>query len=90
MEDEIDEDGEEVIDLAERISALLHGNPPGVQGAALAELVARFVAGHFNEDGREASDKVRRNVLHDFVKLVRGLVPFHVETVDEMRKQREN
>jgi len=87
---EEDEEWEEVLELIERISPLLHGNPPGVQGAVLAELVARFVAGHFHEDGKEASAKVRRSVIADFVKLVRGLVLFHVETVDEMRKQREN
>ena len=87
---EEDEEGEEVLELTERISPLLHGNPPGVQGAVLAELVARFVAGHFHDDGKEASAKVRRSVIADFVKLVRGLVPFHVEAVNEFKKRREN
>ena len=87
---ETDEEGDEILEIAAEISPLLHGHEPGVQGAVLADLVSRWVANHFHEEGGELSRKIRREVLADFVKLVRGLVPFHVEAVNEFKKRREN
>jgi len=86
----IDEEEDEVLELIHRISPILYGNEPGVQGAVLADLVARWLAGHFHEEGGEFSKKVRREILADFTKLVRGLLPFHVEAVNELKKRREN
>ena len=53
--------------LVKRIKSLLADKPPEVQGAALAELLAIYLAGH--------APKFRDMVLVLHVDVARGLVP---------------
>lgn len=54
-------------DLAARIKPLLAGRGPGVQGAALVELVALHLAGH--------PEQAREHVLTLHIDAVRQMVP---------------
>jgi hypothetical protein len=60
---------ETAISLAKRIHPLLAGQHPAVQGAALADLLATWLAG-FEPDVREA-------LLDNHVHTVRELVPIN-------------
>jgi hypothetical protein len=57
------------ISLARRIHPLLAGQHPAVQGAALADLLATWLAG-FDPDAREA-------LLDNHIHIVRELVPIN-------------
>jgi hypothetical protein len=59
-----------VFDLVERIRPILAGNHPAVQGAAMADLVAIWLAGHPAE--------FREQLLALHVDKVRALVPPNV------------
>lgn len=57
----------EVETLVDEIRPLLAGNDPSLQGAALGDLVAIYIAGHH--------PAIREEVLTAFIALVRGMVP---------------
>jgi hypothetical protein len=61
--------------LADRIKPLLAGKGPGVQSAALADLVALWLAGHIDVTGALETDFLREPVLENWLKTVRELVP---------------
>ena len=58
---------EDALALSARISALLAGCGPLIQGAALADLVSLYLAGHRPDE--------REEVLEVFVETVRKLTP---------------
>jgi hypothetical protein len=60
---------DEAYDLVNRIRPLLSGRHPSVQGAVLADLVARWLAGH-DANIREASLEKWLSMARDLVKLV--------------------
>jgi hypothetical protein len=53
--------------LVERISPLLAGRDPGVQGGALADLVAMYFAGHMAE--------IREEIIALWIEAMRKLIP---------------
>jgi hypothetical protein len=55
--------------MADNIGRQLYGGGPGVQGAILAELVSRWLAGHRTE--------LHERVLTQWIELVRSLVPIN-------------
>lgn len=55
--------------MADKIGRQLYGGGPGVQGAILAELVSRWLAGH--------RTGLHEKVLTQWVELVRSLVPIN-------------
>lgn len=57
----------EAIELAEAMRPLLAGKPPGVQGGALAELVAIWVAGHH--------PALRDIILPHWVETMKQMIP---------------
>ena len=57
----------EALDLASEIKPLLAGRNPGVQSAALIELLAIWLAGH--------PPAIRAQMLRDHIKAVRAMVP---------------
>jgi hypothetical protein len=61
----------EVAALFQRICPLLAGHSPEVQGAALADLLALFLAGYQGPGAAE----VREELLALHVETVRGLIP---------------
>ena len=63
--------------IANRIAGILAGLPCEVQGAALADIVACWIAGHVGApDGRPLAN-YRVEILTEFIELVGALVPFH-------------
>jgi hypothetical protein len=60
---------DEAYDLVNRIRPLLSGRDPSVQGAVLADLVARWLAGQ-DASTREASLARWLSMARDLVKLV--------------------
>jgi hypothetical protein len=62
-----DEQATRALELAKRIAPLLHGQGPDVQGAALADLVAMFFAGH--------APDIRDEVVLNWYLHMRKLIP---------------
>ena len=71
-------DPREIETVAAAIRPLLAGHDPTIQGAALADLLALFIAGHH--------PKLRDGVLETTVELVRKLIPVNVEMMIEAGK----
>ena len=70
----MDVDLDEVGRLVEKIRPILAGNPSPTVGAALADLLATLLAGHFG--GTPAKDKaLREELLRMHLKIVRRLIP---------------
>jgi hypothetical protein len=65
----------EMLNLSERLKAELAGKPPPVQGAALADMLAIWLAGHHPAE-------VREELLRNHIGAVRALLA-------EMRRERE-
>ena len=60
--------------LVEAIRPLLAGNPSPIQSAALADLLAIWLAGHFAGDAY-ATAIVREELLAAHIAVVRQLIP---------------
>ena len=60
--------------LVDRISPILHGQDRQVQGAALADLLARWLVGHCVPDDRFQTILMRGRILHQHMKIVRDLI----------------
>ena len=61
--------------LVNRINPLLHGQGPELQGAALADLVAMFFAGHH--------PALRQESIEHWVKCMRDLIPVNEALIFE-------
>ena len=59
--------------LSDRISPILHGQDRQVQGAVLADLLARWLAGHCVPDDRFQTILMRGRILNEHMKIVRDL-----------------
>jgi len=71
--------------LTDRISPILHGQDRRVQGAVLAHLLARWLAGHCVPDDRFQTILMRGRILHQHMKIVRDLTK-----VNAMQMELEN
>jgi hypothetical protein len=76
---------DQVRTLIDRISRILHGQDRQVQGAVLADLLARWLAGHYVPDDRFRTILMRGRILHQHMKIVRDLVK-----VNSMQMELEN
>jgi hypothetical protein len=70
-------DPDQVGELVERVRPLLAGQDPPVVGAALADLLAIWVAGHIVTDDPKATDMLRAVLLANHFRAVSGLVPIN-------------
>jgi hypothetical protein len=68
-------DVEAALALTREIAPHLAGKPPQVQGAALADLLATWLAGHLLPEDRHATDELRAALLERHLKAVRRLIP---------------
>ena len=75
------DDLETVRTLLNDISSLLAGKPPQVQGAVLADLLARWLAGHIDLDSSSKTDKLREEILREHLDVIRKLVPVNAKTI---------
>jgi hypothetical protein len=66
--------GEQTLNLVQRIRPLLAGRDPSVQGAALAELTATWVHGHFILGDATQTQELRVKLLEEQNKLIRRLL----------------
>jgi hypothetical protein len=71
--------------LTDRISPILHGQDRQVQGAVLADLLARWLAGHCVPDDRFQTILTRGRILNEHMKIVRDLTK-----VNAMQMELEN
>ena len=71
--------------LTDRISPILHGHNPEIQGAVLAELLATWLAGHAVPGDRMQTILLRGRLFHEHMKIVRDLTKLNA-----MRTKRED
>jgi hypothetical protein len=67
--------------IVECIRPLLSGQPAGVQGAVLADLLAIFLAGH-RSDTPAHTEQVREAALAFHIETVRKLIPVNAALMD--------
>jgi hypothetical protein len=67
-------DMHEAIQIIDAIRPLLAGKEPAIQGAALADLLATWLAGHF-ADTPAATSQLRAQLLKEHITVVRELIP---------------
>jgi hypothetical protein len=69
---------DEVTALVSSVKPLFAGKPPEIMAAALAELLAIFLAGHY-----KGGDVLIARVLASHIEYVRHLVPFCIAELKE-------
>jgi hypothetical protein len=82
--------GDESQELVERIAPILSGHGPDVQGAALADLVAMWLAGHRSAtlNGKPLTgEDLRKQVFAHFVTAVIQLTKVNMAIQDEVMQQ---
>jgi hypothetical protein len=67
--------------LAKKIAPLLAGKHPAVASAALADLTATLLAGHFIPGDPEETSKLRENLLAEYIALIRDLIPDNARAI---------
>jgi hypothetical protein len=67
--------------LTDRISPILHGHSPVIQGAVLAELLATWLAGHVVPGDRMQTILLRGRLFHEHMKIVRDLTKLNAMRV---------
>lgn len=75
-----------VDEIVDQMHDLLAGKGREVQGAVIADILARWLAGHIHPDGSDATP-FRELLLTDLMDAVRKLIPLHEEDILE-RHQR--
>jgi hypothetical protein len=76
-------EADEVVALAAAIRPLLIGRPKEVQGAALADLVSIWLAGHVVRGDPKATERWRKDILAMHVETVRLLIPINYKVYVE-------
>jgi hypothetical protein len=69
--------------LIGRIAKILANNPPRVQGAILADLLATWLGGHFVPGDRKQTDILRKQLMHEHTKLVADLIPHNEPAISK-------
>jgi hemerythrin len=75
-------------ELVEAIKPILAGEAPHIQGAALADLLAMWLAGHVAVGDPEASQAMRETLLTAHIEAVRDLVPVEYKGLIEPELKR--
>jgi hypothetical protein len=70
----------EAMAVVKKITPLLKGKDPGVQGAALADLLAIWLAGHFYPDDPQATALAREQMIEAHLVAVRALIEVNSKT----------
>jgi hypothetical protein len=60
--------------IVERVAPILAGNPPEVTGAALADLFAMWLAGHFDERGPAETTELREELIAKWLETACQLI----------------
>jgi hypothetical protein len=83
-----DEQACEAMELVRAVCPLFEGRSPQVQGAALADLLATWLAGHVKLGDPQATKVVRETMLALHIKAVRGLIDVNYEGYVEPQLKR--
>ena len=75
-------DVDEVIDMVQKIRPHLRGHAPEIQGAALADLAATWLAGHCVPGEPERTAELREQLLAEHVVHLRILIEVNARTMD--------
>jgi hypothetical protein len=78
----------EVYKLVQACAPLFHGKPPQIQGAALADLTAMWIAGHVAIGDPETTKARREAALAFHVKTVESLIPVESKLIIEPQIKR--
>jgi len=77
----------EAMRIAARVFELIRpelaGEPPNVQGAVLADILAIWLAGHIVPGDKQATDALREDMLKTHLKQVRQLVELSHKIIHE-------
>ena len=68
------EDANKVHELVDAIRPLLAGNKAEVAGAALADLLAMWLASHVNTDDEDETRRIREVLLNAHIAAARALI----------------
>jgi hypothetical protein len=72
---------EDIAILCRRMASLLAGHPDVVQGGALADLLAMWLAGHQVAGDEDATRSLRADLLAIHYAMVRELVPVNARII---------
>ena len=72
-------EADEVVDLVQILRPLFVDKPKEVQGAALADLVSIWLAGHVVRGDPAATERWRNSILDLHVEVVRELTPINYQ-----------
>jgi hypothetical protein len=61
--------------LSKRIAKILANNPPEIQSAVLADLLATLIGGYFVPGDRKGTFALRKDLMQEHIKLVTDLIP---------------
>jgi hypothetical protein len=85
------QDARRVYELVEAIKPILVGEKPAVQGAALADLLAMWLAGHVSVGDPTATEAMRESALELHLMAVRGLIPIeYKQSIEPQLKRRQH
>ena len=70
-----------IADMAAAIGKVLAGHPAPLQGAALADCLAMWLAGHHVAGDKHTTRKMRAELLAMHCALVRSLVPQNAKQI---------
>jgi hypothetical protein len=70
-------EAEEVEALVEAVRPLFAGKRPEIQGAALADLLAMWLAGHVDPNDRPVTEAKREELIEIHLAMVRLLIPIN-------------
>jgi hypothetical protein len=69
-----DQAASKATEIVERIRPILAGNKPEVIGAALADLFAMLLAGHYDDRGPAETAELREELITEWLKTARALI----------------
>lgn len=86
---DVEEDVKEVQFIVKATSGLLQGKSPYVQGAALADLLAMWLAGHVILGDPKKTKRLHEEMIAAHIKTVRSLIEinYHARVEPELRRR---
>jgi hypothetical protein len=75
---------EQAATIVDRIRPLLAGHDPDIQGAVLADLLAIWLAGHHVEGDKDATRKLRAELLAEHCTAVRQFTSVNAKIIGTM------
>ena len=72
--------------LIGRIAKILANNPPMIQSAVLADLLATWLGGHFVAGDRKETFALREYLMREHIKLVADLIPHNEPVISKVHR----